>query len=398
MPALEALACGAPLVTTKGSVMEDVVGDAALLVAPGDVEALAGALDMLVRGDAGLADRRARGRTIAARHTWERARRRTSPSTGRSSRPAGSVGAQCSVLTSRGASGFVGQWLHRAPPCQGDEVSAPEVEITDAAAAHRRRWPTPAGRGLPPRGHRQRRRIVGRPPADVRRQRHRHAQPARGGAPADRRADGAARVLGRGVRPGDARRAAAHRGRAAAAGQPVRGQQGRGRVPRGCRPTWPTASRSSGPGRSTTSAPARRPTFVVSSLARQIAEAVGDGGTGRSRSATSAPRRDFTDVRDVVRAYRLLVERGTPGEVYNVCSGEDVAVSDMAARLIALAAVDVELRVVDPSGSVTSTCRCSGAIRAAWSRPPDGAGSGALDETLADVLASGKALAGSEFR
>jgi glycosyltransferase involved in cell wall biosynthesis len=72
MPALEALACGAPLVTTKGSVMAEMVGDAALLVAPGDTEALAGALDMLVRGDARLDDRRALGSQIAAAHTWAR--------------------------------------------------------------------------------------------------------------------------------------------------------------------------------------------------------------------------------------------------------------------------------------------------------------------------------------
>ncbi|HLH28787.1 MAG TPA: glycosyltransferase, partial [Acidimicrobiales bacterium] len=71
LPALEALACEAPLVTTKGSAMEEVVGDAALLVAPGDVEALAGALDMLVTGDARLDGRRALGRAIAARHTWD---------------------------------------------------------------------------------------------------------------------------------------------------------------------------------------------------------------------------------------------------------------------------------------------------------------------------------------
>jgi glycosyltransferase involved in cell wall biosynthesis len=72
MPALEALACEAPLVTTKGSVMEEVVGEAALLVAAGDAKALAGALDMLVRGDARLDDRRSLGRAIAAQYTWER--------------------------------------------------------------------------------------------------------------------------------------------------------------------------------------------------------------------------------------------------------------------------------------------------------------------------------------
>ena len=72
LPALEALACEAPLVTTKGSVMEEVVGSAALLVPPFDTDRLAGALDMLVRGDSQLAGRRALGRAIADGYTWER--------------------------------------------------------------------------------------------------------------------------------------------------------------------------------------------------------------------------------------------------------------------------------------------------------------------------------------
>ncbi|MBA2751827.1 MAG: glycosyltransferase family 4 protein [Actinobacteria bacterium] len=70
LPALEALACGAPLVTTTGSAMEEVAAGAALLVEPGDTDGLAGALDMLVRGDAGLAARRQSGFAVAARHTW----------------------------------------------------------------------------------------------------------------------------------------------------------------------------------------------------------------------------------------------------------------------------------------------------------------------------------------
>ena len=70
LPALEALACGAPLVTTTGSAMEEAVAGSALLVEPGDVDGLAGTIDTLVRGDAGAEARRERGLAVAARHTW----------------------------------------------------------------------------------------------------------------------------------------------------------------------------------------------------------------------------------------------------------------------------------------------------------------------------------------
>ena len=70
LPALEALACGAPLVTTTGSAMEEVAGDAALLVPPGDVDALAQALETLLAGGPAVAERRRLGLETAARHTW----------------------------------------------------------------------------------------------------------------------------------------------------------------------------------------------------------------------------------------------------------------------------------------------------------------------------------------
>ncbi|MGH9129248.1 MAG: glycosyltransferase family 4 protein [Acidimicrobiales bacterium] len=70
LPVLEALACGAPLVTTSSTVMEELADGAALLVKPGDADGLAGALDMLVRRDAGLDFRRERGLAVAARYTW----------------------------------------------------------------------------------------------------------------------------------------------------------------------------------------------------------------------------------------------------------------------------------------------------------------------------------------
>jgi glycosyltransferase involved in cell wall biosynthesis len=70
LPALEAMACGAPLVTTSGSAMEEVTGTAALLVAPGDTVALAEALEASIEGGAGVDRRRREGLEVAGRHTW----------------------------------------------------------------------------------------------------------------------------------------------------------------------------------------------------------------------------------------------------------------------------------------------------------------------------------------
>lgn len=73
LPALEALACGTPLVTTSGTAMEEVAGHAALLVAPGDCAALSDAIDAVLGGrgdDRAASERRALGFEIADRHTW----------------------------------------------------------------------------------------------------------------------------------------------------------------------------------------------------------------------------------------------------------------------------------------------------------------------------------------
>jgi glycosyltransferase involved in cell wall biosynthesis len=70
LPALEALACGAPLVTTEGTAMAEMAGAAALLVAPGDVAALALALGTALDDGRDTA-RRALGITVAGERTWE---------------------------------------------------------------------------------------------------------------------------------------------------------------------------------------------------------------------------------------------------------------------------------------------------------------------------------------
>ena len=79
--------------------------------------------------------------------------------------------------------------------------------------------------------------------------------------------------------------------------------------------------------------PSQSGRFVASALAEQVArnEHVGNDVV---LAGDLSPRRDFTDVRDVVRAYRLLVEHGEPGEVYNVCSGTDRAIAEVADHLI----------------------------------------------------------------
>ena len=93
--------------------------------------------------------------------------------------------------------------------------------------------------------------------------------------------------------------------------------------------------------------------FVAAALASRVA-ANERTGAEEVRVGNLQARRDFTDVRDVVRAYRLLAEHGAGGEAYNVCSGMARDVLELAEALIArarhpmrLAADDELLRPVD---------------------------------------------------
>ncbi|MEM6456072.1 MAG: GDP-mannose 4,6-dehydratase, partial [Acidobacteriota bacterium] len=57
--------------------------------------------------------------------------------------------------------------------------------------------------------------------------------------------------------------------------------------------------------------------------------------------------RDFTDVRDMVRAYWLAVTKAKPGEVYNIATGDGITIRELLDRLIALAEVEVTIET-DP--------------------------------------------------
>jgi GDP-4-dehydro-6-deoxy-D-mannose reductase len=92
--------------------------------------------------------------------------------------------------------------------------------------------------------------------------------------------------------------------------------------------------------------PGQISTMLVPGLAARIAAAERDGRQAISVGNLDVVR-DLTDVRDVIRAYRLLVELGAPGDAYNVCSGRGVSVRDVAETLLAMSEAPLEL-VVDP--------------------------------------------------
>jgi GDP-4-dehydro-6-deoxy-D-mannose reductase len=75
--------------------------------------------------------------------------------------------------------------------------------------------------------------------------------------------------------------------------------------------------------------PGQLPTFVLPSIARQFAEMEIGLKPPKLTVGNIEVRRDFTDVRDVVRAYAVLIEKGRIGQVYNVCSGVGVLLSDI---------------------------------------------------------------------
>jgi GDP-4-dehydro-6-deoxy-D-mannose reductase len=92
----------------------------------------------------------------------------------------------------------------------------------------------------------------------------------------------------------------------------------------------------------------QQPIYAIASFAQQVASAL-QAGEEPVRIVTGNPdtRRDYTDVRDVVRAYRLLAERAEPG-AYNVCSGRSASARELIAGLAAAAGVEVEQRI-DPA-------------------------------------------------
>lgn len=133
--------------------------------------------------------------------------------------------------------------------------------------------------------------------------------------------------------------------------------------------------------------PGQAPTFVIPSWCDQIAQIEAAGGPGELVVGNLDVRRDFSDVRDIAAAYRLLIERGRSGEVYNVGSGRACSLHDILDVLVSHAKQPIDVRV-DPAlcrPTDTSVICCDGRKmeEAIGWRPQK-----TLEQTLLDTLES----------
>lgn len=131
--------------------------------------------------------------------------------------------------------------------------------------------------------------------------------------------------------------------------------------------------------------PGQSERFVAPAIALRIATNEVTGGNVVPVGNLDA-RRDISDVRDVVRAYRLLAEFGSAGAVYNVCSGTAVRIGDLAERLVAMASTPMALEI-DPAllrpVDIPVLCGDNSRLRADTGWEPKFP----IDVTLADLMA-----------
>jgi GDP-4-dehydro-6-deoxy-D-mannose reductase len=145
--------------------------------------------------------------------------------------------------------------------------------------------------------------------------------------------------------------------------------------------------------------PHQGPEFVVARFAQQIAQ-VGAGISGPViETGPLEPARDFTDVRDAVRAYVALVEQGTGPGPFNICSGIPRPVGEVLREMLAIAGLEAAIRPragagTPPGLDVPYQCGSGAAIARAVRWEPEIP----WRETLRDTLADWRQRIGGEAR
>jgi len=126
-------------------------------------------------------------------------------------------------------------------------------------------------------------------------------------------------------------------------------------------------------------------TFVVPGFCKQIAEIESKNDKGYINVGNLEVKRDFTDVQDIVKAYHLLAEKGESGEIYNVGSGNSIAIADILEILIKLSNVKIiveqDPQRMRPSDTPEVRADISKLVECTGWKPEI-----ALEDTLRDVL------------
>ncbi len=124
--------------------------------------------------------------------------------------------------------------------------------------------------------------------------------------------------------------------------------------------------------------------YVVPAFIQRL-RAARAAGAGRVATGNLEPVRDLVDVRDVTRAYVALLQRGVPGEAYNVARGEGVTLRELFTRLATLIGVRVE-PVADPtlmrSGDIRYLVGSAGKLKQATGWSPQIT----LEQTLREMV------------
>ena len=131
--------------------------------------------------------------------------------------------------------------------------------------------------------------------------------------------------------------------------------------------------------------PRQSPGFVVPDFAQQIARIEAGLQEPVMRVGNLAANRDFSDVRDVVRAYRLALTKGVAGQVYNIGSSQAHAIGDILDKLLALSHAQISVEPdpdrMRPSDVPVTVCNCARLRACTGWRPVY-----ALEQSLRDVL------------
>ena len=131
--------------------------------------------------------------------------------------------------------------------------------------------------------------------------------------------------------------------------------------------------------------PRQSPEFAIAAFAKQVVAIERGEKPPLLETGNLSPRRDLTDVRDMVTAYLLLMEHGRPGEAYNIGSGQVYSMHTLLDRLLALAGLTVEIR--QKAAHLRSTDTPVVRVDASKLRRESGwSPSHSLDQTLLDTL------------